>query len=86
MYATINISVGEERALSVPRSAVIRLGDHFVVFVQRGDAPNGLMRFERVPVVIDEATGTPWLQLIKGPERGTRIVTAGAIMLLGMMS
>ena len=85
MYATVSISVAERKALAIPRSAMLRLGDQTVVFVQMGTAPNGLIRFERRPVAVDEDEGGDYLPVTHGLERGEKIVTAGAILLAGMI-
>ena len=85
MYATVSISVAERKAMAIPRSAMLRLGDQTVVFVQTGTAPNGLIRFERRPVAVDEDEGGDYLPVTHGLERGEKIVTNGAILLAGMI-
>jgi membrane fusion protein, heavy metal efflux system len=85
MYATVSISVAERKALAIPRSAMLRLGDQTVVFVEMGKAPNGLIRFERRPVAVDEDEGGDYLPVTHGLERGEKIVTSGAILLAGMI-
>ncbi|HTQ02803.1 MAG TPA: efflux RND transporter periplasmic adaptor subunit [Polyangiaceae bacterium] len=85
MFASVKLSVSAKQALAVPRSAVLRLGDQTVVFVDRG--PTGdKERFERLPVTVDEGEGSPWLTVEQGLlERGERVVTNGAILLSGML-
>ncbi len=58
MYATVSI-VGRPSAGRSPSRdrAILRLGDQTVVFVQNGTAPDGLLRFERRPVAVDEDEG-----------------------------
>jgi membrane fusion protein, heavy metal efflux system len=85
MYATVSVSVAERKALAIPRSAMLRLGDQTVVFVQTGTAPNGLIRFERRPVAVDEDEGGDYLPVTHGLERGEKIVTSGSILLAGMI-
>jgi cobalt-zinc-cadmium efflux system membrane fusion protein len=85
MYATVSVSVAERKALAIPRSAMLRLGDQTVVFVQTGTAPNGLIRFERRPIAVDEDEGGDYLPVTHGLERGEKIVTSGAILLAGMI-
>jgi len=85
MYATVSISVAERKALAIPRSAMLRLGDQTVVFVEMGTAPNGLIRFERRPVAVDEDEGGDYLPVTHGLERGEKIVISGAILLAGMI-
>jgi cobalt-zinc-cadmium efflux system membrane fusion protein len=85
MYATVSISVDERKALAIPRNALMRLGDQTIVFKQIGSAPDGRLKFERVPVAVDEEEGGDWLPLTHGLSEGDRIVTAGGILLMGML-
>src|SRR5581483_9644513 len=57
MFATIEIAVDPVHTLAIPRSALLRLGENTMVFVQRGPAPGGRIRFERVPVAVDDSVG-----------------------------
>jgi cobalt-zinc-cadmium efflux system membrane fusion protein len=83
MFATINISVDVKKAIAIPRSAVLRLGDQTVVFLDRGAGPDGRERFERVPLLVDEGEGSKWLTVEHGLAVGDRVVTGGAILLSG---
>lgn len=83
MYATLFISVDERKAVSIPRSALIRLGEQTAVFVEKGRSSDGRHVFTRTSVTVDEAEGGRWLPLTRGPERGSRIVTEGTILLAG---
>jgi cobalt-zinc-cadmium efflux system membrane fusion protein len=85
MYATVAVSVAERKALAIPRAAMLRLGDQTVVFVETGTAPNGLIRFERRPVAVDEDEGGDFMPVTHGLDRGERIVTSGAILLAGLL-
>jgi membrane fusion protein, heavy metal efflux system len=80
MYATVQISVDQRQALAIPRSAVVRMGEYKVVFVQVGEA-NGQVGFERLPVAIDESMATPYVAVKHGVELGQRIVVNGAAVL-----
>jgi cobalt-zinc-cadmium efflux system membrane fusion protein len=80
MYATVQISVDQKRALAVPRAALLRLGEYKVVFVQLDDS-DGRAKFARVPVDVDEGESSPWLEVKHGLEPGERVVTSGAILL-----
>jgi cobalt-zinc-cadmium efflux system membrane fusion protein len=84
MYATVSILLEESRALGVPRSAVLRLGDRTVVFVEKGPAPGGLLRFEPRNVKIRDGGGDP-VAVLEGLAAGDRVVTGGAIFLAGMI-
>lgn len=80
MYATLHLSVDQKRTLAVPRSAVLRLGEYRLVFVETG-ASDGHTRFARLPVDVDESESNPWLEVKRGLQRGQRVVTSGAVLL-----
>jgi cobalt-zinc-cadmium efflux system membrane fusion protein len=84
MYATVSILLEESRALGVPRSAVLRLGDRTVVFVEKGPAPGGLLRFEPRNVRIRDGGGDA-VAVLEGLAAGDKVVTGGAIFLAGMI-
>lgn len=82
MYATVTISSsGGKKAPSIPRNAVLRLGDQTVVFVQIGKTPSGQVKFERRPVSVDEDQGKAFVQVMRGVEAGEMVVSSGAILL-----
>ena len=83
MYATLFISVEERRAVAVPRSALVKLGEQMAVFVERDKSPDGRHVFVKVPVGVDESEGGKWVPVSHGLEKGTRIVTEGGILLAG---
>jgi cobalt-zinc-cadmium efflux system membrane fusion protein len=80
MYATVQISVDQKRALAIPRDALLRLGDSKIVFIETGEG-DGLVKFKRMPVDVDEGESSQWLEVKKGLQPGQKIVTAGAILL-----
>jgi len=80
MYATVQISVEQENALAIPRSALFRLGDDKVVFVNAGEEA-GTVRFRRVSVEVDDGEASPWLIVKKGLQDGQKIVVNGGILL-----
>jgi membrane fusion protein, heavy metal efflux system len=80
MYATVQISVDQERTRAIPRNALLRLGDETVVFIEVGEA-DGYVRFQRVVVDVDEGESSPWLVVKKGLQAGQKIVAKGAILL-----
>jgi membrane fusion protein, heavy metal efflux system len=85
MYATVAISVDARKELALPKGSVLRSSDETVVFVERGVADGGKVRLVRVPVVVDEGESNHWLPVSKGLEKGTRVVTHGAVLLLGLL-
>jgi cobalt-zinc-cadmium efflux system membrane fusion protein len=79
MYANVRIVATEARqALAVPRSAVVKLGEQSVVFAQIENAPDGRVRFERLPVAVDDSIDGAYVPVEHGIEPGTRVVTRGA--------
>jgi RND family efflux transporter MFP subunit len=85
MYATISISVEARKELAIPKGSAIRLGEKTLVYVQRGNAVDGRVVFETLPVDIDEGEGGEWLPISKGLASGDKVVTAGTVLLSGMM-
>jgi len=78
MYATATISVASRKALALPKTAILHLGDQTVVFLDRGATPDGKHHFERLPVAVDEALGGRWLPVLHGLDVGDNVVTQGA--------
>ncbi len=85
MFATVVIALGGRRALALPREAVLRLSDQAVVFVERGEAPGGLVRFEKRTVTLDDQGGGAFVPVVSGLASGERVVTSGAILLAGAL-
>jgi len=83
MYATVEIAIEGRRALAVPRTAILRLGDQTVVFLEKERAQDGSVRFERRVVTLGD-DGSGEFVPVSGVAAGDRIVTAGAILLAGL--
>jgi cobalt-zinc-cadmium efflux system membrane fusion protein len=81
MWATVDLHVDARKALAVPRGAILRLGETPVVFVQAGAEPDGRVRFERRPVKVDEGESQRWVPVMRGLDKGERVVTSGGILL-----
>ncbi len=77
MYSMVQISVDQRRALAIPRSAIVRLGDYNVVFVQVGET-DGQVHFERLPIAVDESRSTSYVAVKDGVDAGQKIVVHGA--------
>jgi cobalt-zinc-cadmium efflux system membrane fusion protein len=84
-FAQMAISVDQRKSLAIPRSALVRLGDQTVVFVEIGSTPQGKHVFERLPVAVDEQEGSPWLPVQHGLNKGDRIVSDGGVLISGML-
>lgn len=85
MYATVQIATDQRSALAIPRTALLRLGDQNVVFVQVGTSKEGQLEFERRPVAVDEEEGGDFLPVTHGLNEGDKVVSSGGILLLGML-
>lgn len=83
MFATVSIATRGHQALAVPRTALVRMGDQLAVFVEIGNAPNGKVRFERRPVQVDDEGTDRDVSILHGLSAGDRVVTSGAILLVG---
>jgi cobalt-zinc-cadmium efflux system membrane fusion protein len=84
MYATARISVDQQKALAIPRNALLRLGTSKVVFIQVGES-EGHVRFRRATVDVDEGESSPWLEVKSGLSPGQKVVVNGAILLSSML-
>jgi cobalt-zinc-cadmium efflux system membrane fusion protein len=85
MYATVTIAVPGVEALAVPVTAILRLADQTVVFVEQGAAPDGRRRFVRRVVAAGDDEGTSLVPITHGLQPGEKVVTSGAILLSGML-
>lgn len=77
MYATVRVTVPERTSLSVPRTAVVRLGDYDFVFASTGFTRDGRTKFERVPVTVEDTEGGR-LEVLRGLAVDTPIAINGA--------
>ncbi len=84
MLGTVEIAGRSREALAVPRSAVLRLGEGRVVFVEQGKSPDGRTRFVRRGVEVEDDGGDV-VAVVRGLEPGDKVASAGAILLLGML-
>jgi RND family efflux transporter MFP subunit len=80
MYSTMAIAVDQRKAVAIPTSALMRMGEYKVVFLQIGEA-DGKVKYERVPVDIDERSATGWLEVKHGLEAGQKLVIKGGDVL-----
>jgi cobalt-zinc-cadmium efflux system membrane fusion protein len=84
MYATVRIATNDRRALALPRSAVLHLGEQTIVFIQSGKTESGLVRFQRRTVHVDENAAGDLLPVIDGLQRGDIVVITGGLQLTSM--
>jgi membrane fusion protein, heavy metal efflux system len=83
MFATVAITTDSHDRLAVPRSAVVRLGNEMVTFVDKGRLADGGERFERRRLAVDETDAGDFIPVIEGLTAGERVVTSGAVILSG---
>jgi membrane fusion protein, heavy metal efflux system len=76
-YASVAISVDQRKAVAIPRTAIVHLGDYKVVFVEVAEE-NGKQHFQRLPVDIDESLSGPYVAVKHGVVAGQKIVAGGA--------
>ena len=80
MYATVAISVDQRKAVALPRSAIVRLGEYKVVFVQLGESA-GRRQFERLPVDVDDGESGAYVEVKHGVELDQKVVINGGAAL-----
>ena len=85
MYATVTIGVAGQNALALPRTAILRIADQTVVFVEEGAAPDGRKRFVRRIVALADDEAGNLVPVTHGLTAGDQVVTSGAILLSGML-
>ncbi len=85
MYATVSIAVDAPAVAALPRTALLRIADQTVVFVQNGNAPDGRLKFTRRIIAVNEDEGSDYVPIVRGVNAGDRVVTSGGILLSGML-
>jgi cobalt-zinc-cadmium efflux system membrane fusion protein len=83
MYQTVTVEVAGREVVTVPRSALLRVGDQNVVLVAKPERPDGRVAFERRVVVADEGRAHGPITVQSGVAPGERVVVRGAILVLG---
>jgi len=77
MYTSVAISVDQRKAVAIPRTAVVRMGEYKVVFLEMAES-EGQRRFQRLPVDLDESKVGPFVAVRHGVLAGQKIVVSGA--------
>jgi cobalt-zinc-cadmium efflux system membrane fusion protein len=81
MYATVSVAGIGQRMLSLPRAAILHLGDQTLVFKDIGPSAGGLLRFQEVPVDVDEDIPGDFVHVKNGLAENDAVVTSGALLL-----
>jgi cobalt-zinc-cadmium efflux system membrane fusion protein len=76
MYSTISIAVDQRKAVAIPRTAIVKMGEYKVIFIQVGEA-DGRVHFKRLPVEVDESRVGPFVAVKHGATAGQEIVVIG---------
>lgn len=85
MYATVSIAVDAPAVAALPRTALLRIADQTVVFVQNGTTPDGRLKFTRRIIAVNEDEGSDYVPIVRGVNPGDQVVTSGGILLSGML-
>ena len=83
MYEVVNIAAPSRHALTIPRDALLRLGDETDVFVELPRDKDGRIPFRRRRVVANEQLPGDTVPVLLGLQPGERIAAAGSIFLVG---
>jgi cobalt-zinc-cadmium efflux system membrane fusion protein len=83
MYETAAIAAPGRRAVTVPREALLRLGDETDVFVQGPPPKDGGVTFKRRAVVANEQVPGEFIAVLAGLNAGESVASRGAIFLVG---
>jgi len=81
MYATVAVSGIGQRLLAIPRAAVLHLGETTMAFKALGSAPNGKLRFSRVPITVNDDIPGDYVQVTQGLADNDTVVSSGALLL-----
>jgi cobalt-zinc-cadmium efflux system membrane fusion protein len=83
MYEVVTVQVPGRKVVTVPRRAVLRVGDDLIVLVAKREEPDGRVAFERRVVLADEGRADGLIAIQAGLAGGERVVVQGAILVLG---
>jgi membrane fusion protein, heavy metal efflux system len=83
MYGVVTIAAPARRAVTVPREALLRLGDETAVFVEAPRTADGRVPFRRRAVLADEQVPGDVVPVLAGLQTGERVAARGSIFLVG---
>ena len=81
MYATVQISVDQKRALAIPRNALLRLGEYKVVFVEVGRGARAACASSGCRSTSTRARRASGSRSSTGSSSARQVVVNGAILL-----
>lgn len=82
-YGAVSIAAPSRRAVTVPRDALLRLGDELDVFVEVPRTADGHVPFRRRAVLADEQVSGDVVPILAGLQTGERVAARGSIFLVG---
>ena len=85
MAPVLDIALPSVRHLTVPRDAVLRLGDETVVFVASGKVQDSQLTFRRRKVLVGEERPGGTVPVLEGLVPGEQVVVSGGIFLVGLL-
>jgi cobalt-zinc-cadmium efflux system membrane fusion protein len=77
MYTSVAITVDQKKAMAIPRSAIVHMGEYKVVFVEVAEE-GGKVHFQRLPIDVDESLVGAYVAVRHGVSAGQRVVVGGA--------
>ena len=83
MYEVVTISTPVRNSLTVPRDALLRLGDETYVFVAGTADKDGGISFRRRVVVANDQLPGDKVPILAGLDAGERVAAQGSIFLVG---
>ena len=83
MYEAVTIAAPVRRAVTVPRDALLRLGDETDVFVEGEQDKDGSTPFHKRRVIANEQLPGDAVPVLEGLKAGERVATLGSIFLVG---
>jgi cobalt-zinc-cadmium efflux system membrane fusion protein len=83
MYEVVNVAAPPRHALTIPRDALLRLGDETDVFVEMPQDKDGRIPFRRKRVIANEQFPGKTVPVLAGLQPGERVAASGSIFLIG---
>jgi len=80
MFVTASVTSGTRPGMALPRSAMLKMGEQAIIFVQVGRTEAGLFRFAPRPVSPGDEDAD-WVEIVHGLAAGEQVVIDGAILL-----
>ena len=83
MYEVVTIAAPARRTITIPREALLRVGNETDVFVEGPRTSDGRVPFRRRAVLADEQLPGDVVPVLAGLQAGERVAARGSIFLVG---